>query len=151
MRTGHQKAQAMFQALGAALGYVTARTWSRALPTDGVWLSQTDNGGLGILPIAALEVVVSEGVKQMRGSIATLMEVSPAVGVIVLQDHEIRRGCIRDGMSADAVQRLIAHRTCWLANEVRAKSQRIVVWAFDELAARCRFATARRTQLLKAA
>src|SRR5262249_919050 len=139
--------QMRFEELGQALGYRTLRTFNKSLPTDGVWLTQSDNAGIGILPVVALEVIVTEGVKQMRGSIATLAEVSAALGVLLFQDDEVGRGLIRRGHSAAEAELLIARRLTWLRDEAHRKSQRIAVWTFGELVNRhrlvCRGASAR--------
>jgi hypothetical protein len=136
MKGGHSEAQRLFSELGQALGYCALRTWTKAAPTDGVWLTRGDNGGLGRFPVAALEVVVSEGVKAMRGSIATLIEVSPCVGIILLQDHEIRRSLIRSGLSAEQATMATCRQLAWLRAETYRKQQRLDVWSFDELVTR---------------
>src|SRR6266508_597833 len=95
MRSGHNEAQAMFQQLERRLGYRCRRTWTQAHPTDGVWLLYTFHLGHDVLPVAALEVAVTETGKPLRGSTATLDIVSPALGILRIQDQEIRRGLIR--------------------------------------------------------
>jgi hypothetical protein len=140
MRIGHVIAQRLFGELGQALGYEPARIFTRHLPTDGVWFTASDNGGLGVLPVLALEVVVTEGIKSMRGSIATLIQVSAALGVVLFQDQEVRRGLIRRGRSAEQANQIIISRLNWLREEVHRKPQRLTVWTFDELLTRHRLA-----------
>jgi len=67
MRRGHHEAQVVFE----RLGYRCRRTWTREHPTDGVWLLDTPHLALDQLPVAALEVVVTETGKALRGSIST--------------------------------------------------------------------------------
>jgi hypothetical protein len=64
----------MFRRLDERLGYKTRLTWSRSLPTDGVWLLPTDGYLLPETPAAALEVAVSEGPKAIKGSTDTLAQ-----------------------------------------------------------------------------
>jgi hypothetical protein len=140
MRRGHHEAQVLFEQLGCRLGYRCQRTWTRAHPTDGVWLLDTPQVGLDALPVAALEVVVTETGKTLRGSIATLEMVSPALGILLIQDREIRRGLIRSGASPQAatahVQRLVAAATADIAHS----RQRLALWTFDQLERRSHFA-----------
>jgi len=90
MRSGHHEAQVLFERLGQQLGYRARRSWTRQYPTDGVWLLDASHVGFDELPVAALEVVVSETGKALRGSISTLEMVSPALGILLVQDQEIR-------------------------------------------------------------
>jgi hypothetical protein len=138
MRSGHNEAQVLFQQLGRQLGYRCRRIWTRAHPTDGVWLLDTLHLGHDVLPVAALEVAVTENGKALRGSIATLEIVSPALGILLIQDHEIRRGLIRAGATPEAatahIQRLLASAT----DDIGRSRQRIALWTFEQLQRRTR-------------
>ena len=79
------------------------------------------------LPVVALEVVVSESAKTMKGSMDTLAEVSPALGLLVIHELEIRRGMIRQ--MEQAQDRITRHQ------------QRIVVWSFAQLQRRFELTT----------
>ena len=139
MRRGHHEAQVLFERLGSQLGHRTRRTWTRQHPTDGVWLLDTPHLGLDEVPLAALEVVVTETGKALRGSITTLEMVSPALGILLIQDREIRRGLIRSGTSpqtaTEHLRRLVAAATA----DISRSRQRLALWTFDQLE--------RRTQL----
>src|SRR5438034_223345 len=100
-RVGHGEAQQMFLEMGRTLEFEVRSTFSRELPTDGCWFVSTSMGGLERLPVAALEVAVSEYGKTIAGSIATLEAVSPALGILVVQTDEIARGLVRGGMHPD--------------------------------------------------
>jgi hypothetical protein len=141
MRAGHADAQYVFERIGRAGGYVTRRTWNTDLPTDGVWLLR-DTASFGVtLPIAALEVVVSEGPKSIKGSIDTLAEVSPAVGVLVIHEVEIRRGLIRGGVAPTAADRAVAMQVARAVDRVKRHQQRIVVWSYAQLRRRYELVT----------
>jgi len=140
MTLGHARAQRLFQELGNALGYRASLIWTPRLPTDGVWLTRTDNGGIGVVPVAALEVIVSEGAKSMRGSIAVLSNVSPALGVLLIQEDEIRRRLIRKGHPELRVEQSIERQTEWLGAEIQKAQQRLVIWTYAELARRHKMA-----------
>jgi hypothetical protein len=101
-----------------------------------VWVTAGDNGGIGHVPVAAIEVIVSERAKTMRGSIATLAAVSPALAVLLVQNCEIRRGLIKRGMSSEQAENSLARQLSWLRHEVNGKSQRFAVWTYEELARR---------------
>ncbi len=134
MRPGHREAQEMFEQLGKALGYQTRRSWTRSHPTDGVWLNPGhDTLGFGYLPVVAIEVLVSEGAKTSRGSLATLTAVSPAVGVLLVHEEEIRRGMLRKGTSSEAADAVIGARRADLLDAANRTSQRIAIWTFSQL------------------
>ena len=131
----------MFEAIGKATGFGTRRTYSRDLPTDGIWLA--GQGSPFLLPAVAIEVAVSESAKALRGSIATLEAVSPALGVIVIQDDEIRRRMLGRGLFEEDVERRL-EATKRTARELAATSrQRIEIWDYAQLRYRYRLATGR--------
>ncbi len=141
MRTGHKDAQFLFEQLGRSAGYGYRRTWTRALPTDGVWLFDESLSLGAELPIAAIEVVVSEGPKTMKGSLDILAEVSPAIGILCVNEVEIRRGLVRRGVPHDNIIDRIA-RLMMIAHERVARSQqRLAVWTYAQLEQRYRFNT----------
>jgi hypothetical protein len=124
----------MFEQLGKAMGYQTRRSWTRSHPTDGVWLNPGhDTLGLGHLPVVAIEVLVTEGAKSSRGSLATLTAVSPSVGILLVHEEEISRGMLRKGISREAVDAEIEARRADLLDAANRTPQRIVVWAFSQL------------------
>jgi hypothetical protein len=131
----------MFERLGRALGYQTRRTWTRELPTDGVWLMPGSGLLFAEVPAAAIEVAVSEGPKAIKGSIDTLAEVSPALGVMLINEVEIRRGELRKGRTVDAVERMIANRVAAAKDRASRHQQRIEVWSYQELRRRYELAT----------
>src|SRR5690348_13291052 len=105
MRAGHRQAQDMFLALGRRHGYQVRRQFTTEMPTDGVWLAGRDHGEFGGLPIAAIEVLVSEGSKTRLGSIATLEQVSPSVAIVLVHDVEMIRRIVRDGGTREQAER----------------------------------------------
>jgi len=133
MRRGHHEAQVLFEQMGRRLGFRCQRTWTREHPTDGVWLINPPHLGLDALPVAALEVVVTETGKSLRGSISTLEMVSPALGILLIQDREIRRGLIRSGTSPQAATAHIKRLLAAAAADIARSRQRLVLWTFDEL------------------
>lgn len=141
MKVGHADAQYMFLAIGKALHYKTRLTWSRELPTDGVWLLPGDGYLLPETPAVALEVAVSEGPKAIKGSIDTLAEISPALGVLVINEVEIRRGALRSGVSTASIERGIQARFTAAHDRLSRHQQRLEVWSFEQLARRYRLAT----------
>ena len=70
MNYRHKKTQDQFMQLGKKLGYAVRRSWSRDLPTDGVWLTDCPLSLDGQILVAA-EVLASEKGKVMLGSLAT--------------------------------------------------------------------------------
>lgn len=143
MRPGHAEAQRMFLEIGVAQGFTVRTTYSRSSPTDGVWFAPTSLGGHEELPVAALEVAVSEAGKVLAGSIAALEAVSPALGVLVIQTDEIARGLVRGGRPPEAAAADVAAKLR-RAHELADRSrQRIVVWTFEQLLRRYEVTTGR--------
>jgi hypothetical protein len=147
LRAGHREAQDMFLAMGRALGYQTRRTWSAELPTDGVWVSPLASAPAGGLPIVALEVIVTEGPKTAKGSIQTLAAVSPALGIVCLQDEEIRRGLIRAGVIPQEAERRLLRQHDLIEEQFRRCTQRIELWSFGNLRRRYQVITGRQSLL----
>jgi len=128
MRRGHHEAQLLLEQMRSRLGYWVRRTWTRDHPTDGVWVLDTP----GLVPVAALEVVVTETGKALRGSIATLETVSPPSGVLI-KDRETRRGLIRSGATAGAPTDHVARLVSAATADISRSRQRIELWTFDQL------------------
>jgi hypothetical protein len=133
VKPGHIEAQTMFLQIGEALGYRTRRTWSRQLPTDGVWLLPEEDQVLPALPAVALEVAVSEGPKAIKGSLDTLAEISPALGVLVINDAEIRRSAIRQGVDPTKIQSRIRSRFAAARERVARHQQHFEIWSHADL------------------
>ena len=98
MTKGHKDAQELFARLGQSKGFEVRRTHSQTLHSDGIWLVRDPIFPLRQIPLAAIEVIVSESTKSMRGSIGVLEEISPAVAIILLQEEEIRKRNIKKGI-----------------------------------------------------
>lgn len=141
MRTGHKDAQFLFEQLGRAAGYAYRRSWTRALPTDGVWLLDESLTLGSELPIAALEVAVSEGPKALKGSLDILAEVSPSIGILCINEVEIRRGLIRKGVPQNHIVDRIAGLMMIAHERVARSQQRLAVWSYAQLEQRYRFNT----------
>jgi hypothetical protein len=131
----------MFERLGQALGYTTRRTWTRELPTDGVWLLPESGLYFAEMPAVAIEVAVSEGPKAVKGSIDTLAELSPALGVLLINELEIRRGELRKGVPAEDIERRLEHRTAAARDRSARHQQRIEIWSYADLRRRYQLAT----------
>jgi hypothetical protein len=145
VREGHREASELFLALGQALGYRVRRTWSRELPTDGVWMSASGEPVTPELPLVAVEVLVSEGSKSIKGSIGVLTAVSPALGILLVQEEEIRRGLIRHGCPTCKIVRSIARQRESLDALVSRSAQRLDVWSFAQLRRRYEMYVGERT------
>ena len=131
MRTGHKQAQDMFLELGNHHGFQTRRTFTPVFPTDGIWIGR--NGVFGELTAAAIEVVVSESPKSIRGSVTTLEIVSPSVGVILLHDDEIRRGLMRNGADETELRRCLTNMCNHIEQIVQRSRQRFEIWTYGQL------------------
>ena len=143
MRPGHKEAQDLFLHLGELQGYRPQKSFSLDHPTDGVWFQ--DDWELGPLPIAAAEVIVTEGKKSMRGSIATLEAVSPAIGIVIFNDDEVQRGLIRAGCSVDVIEQRLSRAIDHLNEFASTSKQRIQVWRFEQLQRRHQLAAGLRS------
>lgn len=132
MHSGHRSAQRTFLHLGRLRGYVTQRSYSPELPTDGIWCPPREEFGT-MVPVVALEVAASESPKTMQGSVMVLSAVAPALGLLVIQDEEITRRVLRDGRTPlDAAMKV--ERTLDLAHRAAASvPQRIKVLRMHEL------------------
>ena len=132
MRPAHAEAQKMFRLIGELKGYRTTSTFSRNSPTDGVWWEKPPLG-IKEIPVVAIEVVNSESLKTLKGSLVTLAEVSPALGILLIHEVDIRRRYIRDGKSAYDVEKLIAKKFADARSHIPIYRQRIEVWSYTQL------------------
>lgn len=145
MLHGHREAQGMFEQLGRSLGFEVRRSFSQDLPTDGVWFLASAFPVVSKLPYVALEVVVSESPKSLRGSITTLEQVSPSLGVLLIQEDEIQRRLLRnDKLPLDAEAEL-GRLQAVAGRLIVASRQRIEVWSMSQLRAWCRLYAGERT------
>lgn len=145
MTSGHKEGQALFEALGRRYGYEVRRSYSKCLPTDGVWYTDRQFGALPPVPVVAIEVVVSESRKSIRGSVVTLELVSPALGILLIHEEEMRRRLVRGGATQETVTaRVAAARTHAREFAVNAR-QRIEIWSFADLVRLYRNATGDRS------
>jgi hypothetical protein len=141
MRKAHADAQKLFRDIGIKMGFKYQKTWNQRYPTDGVWVAKAPTLPLEELPLVALEVSNTESPKELAGSVAVLEEVSPSLGLLVLQDEDLRRRHVRKGDSIDEIGRILAVKLN-RAHELIAKSrQRIEVWTFAQLKHRHRLAS----------
>ncbi len=133
MRHGHREAQDRFLELGTALGFDAARTYTRAHPTDGVWVFGRETGMLKGLPAAAVEVIVSESSKAIGGSVHRLEIVSPVLGILVVHEEEIRRRLTRAGASDAHIAAAIARDALTIDEHIHHSKQRLQRWTFAQL------------------
>jgi hypothetical protein len=134
MTSGHRDAIDLWLRLGERLGYRAESIFSQKWPSDGVWiLPSVPCLGLPRLPVAAAEVVVSEGAKNLAGSVSTLEVISPSLAVIVLNEEEIFRGAVRSGKGeADISVRLTAVHSR-LNDLISRSKQRFEIWSIEQL------------------
>ena len=133
MKVSHKKAQTMFKDLGEDQGFCYTPTYTQQLPTDGVWWTDSPLMGEEQVPIAAIEVANSEDAKRIKGSLFILAEVSPALGILMVHDVDIRRRLIRDRKTIEEVDRLIKQKTINAENYASRFQQRIEVWTYEQL------------------
>ncbi|HZH18345.1 MAG TPA: hypothetical protein VE057_28595 [Archangium sp.] len=123
----------MFLDIGRAQGYVPRRSFSQHLPTDGVWLATTGIGRFHELPIVAIEVAASEGLKTWRGSLVTLEAVSPAVAILLLQDEEVRRRMSRAGATHPEIEETLGRMLTQMREAAARTRQRVEVYTMENL------------------
>lgn len=145
MRRGHRDAQTAFLELGRTLGYSPAKTFSTRYPTDGVWYLRARDDISDTLPVVAIEVVVSESPKTMRGSVGVLEAVSPALGVLLIQEEDIARRLRRSGSDEDAVRRHLGHLSNRALDLATSVHQRVEVWTYSQLMRRHHLAVANKS------
>lgn len=145
MTSGHKEGQALFEALGRRYGYEVRRSYSRTLPTDGVWYTSRQFGALPPVPVVAIEVVVSESRKNIRGSVVTLELVSPALGILLIHEEEIRRRLVRAGATSESVTAHVAAARAHAHEFAVNARQRVEIWSFADLVRLYRNATGDRS------
>jgi hypothetical protein len=89
----HSEYQNKLLEIGKKLGYEVKKLFSRDAQGDVTWFVKMDKkiASKGILPLVSFEILSSELLKGMRGSIATLQRISPALGVLVVLEDEYAR------------------------------------------------------------
>ena len=122
----------MFLDIGRAMGHDVQRTFSISQPGDGVWLEERSGITQG-LPLAAIEVLVSESPKAICGSIHRLEAISPALGIILVQEDEITRRLTRLGFNAPRIASAIARDISLVDLCLATSKQRIQRWSFKQL------------------
>jgi len=128
MRYSHKEIQDYFQKLGAKLGYTVKRRYSYQYPTDGVWFIPHPLNPAEVVPLVAIEVIVSESSKTIKGSIRTLEAVSPSVAILLIHEVEFLRRLTLKGMSHDnALNRVEAIKKT-LLNETSKSLQNFEIW-----------------------
>ena len=127
MNYGHKKTQDNFMQLGKRLGYAVRRSWSRDLPTDGVWLTDCPLSLDGQIPFVAAEVLASEKGKVILGSLATLERVNPAIALVIIADDEYRRRLYKKGMGVEDVEVAVANFVEKVRAAVSGRIQRFKV------------------------
>ena len=132
MTPGHKEVQDIFLNAGEALGYKTQRAFNSYLPSDGIWL-HNNNVFSEPLPFIALEVIVSESRKSLIGSVTTLEEISPTIGILLVHDKEIHRVNARKGVDMNIIHRKIDLYLDHLTKLSNRSRQRLVVWTFENL------------------
>ncbi len=145
MRDAHRITQEMLLVIGRASGHEARRTYAKDLPADAVWLRWDPIGH--DLPLVAFEVAVSEGPKALRGSITTLEQISPALGVLVLHDSELRRTLARKGLDPATIANRIEGRRRIAQEAASTSRQRIEIWTDAKVQHRYSMATGNRTFL----
>ncbi len=122
----------MFKLMGEKLGYKYKKTWNKDTPTDGVWVQKIPNIVLDeYFPIVALEVASSESPKIIKGSIATLMEVNPMIGILLIQSDDKLRENLKKGMTTTDAEKKVEAEVKSAIQFVGKIHQRIYVWDME--------------------
>jgi hypothetical protein len=87
----------------------------------------------GRLPLVAAEIIVSESQKALRGSVTTLEMVSPAFGLLLLHNEEIRRMLVGAGASPDQARNHVLRLKGQVEDLAARSRQRLEVWTFGRL------------------
>lgn len=140
---GHRQARQIWDQLGSNLRYEPAHSAGGSRPADGAWFPRMAGPRFARRPSAAIEVIVSESPKTLRGSIVTLECISPSLAVVLIQEEEIRRQAVRRGLPVSAALRK-TELLSGEAGDLAARSrQHIEVWSFAQLQRRVRQTTPR--------
>ncbi|KOX20256.1 hypothetical protein ADK67_30930 [Saccharothrix sp. NRRL B-16348] len=89
----------------------------------------------------AVEVIVSEGAKAIRGSIGVLEAVSPALGLLIVQDDDIARRLRSQGYTEERIQQTLKHTIEQINDHISHTRQRLDVWTYTYLHRRYHLAT----------
>lgn len=127
MRNGHKEAQEMFLNLGKAKGFIVSKTFSKELPTDGVWFIKHPLDETNV-PFVAIEVIASETPKQIIGSIGILKQVKPMIAIVLLHESEMARKSVLRHASSEKVKSSIARKYQIIQHEIQNSQQRFVIW-----------------------
>ncbi|MCA0985147.1 hypothetical protein LCL89_14035 [Halobacillus yeomjeoni] len=133
MRAGHKLSQERLLKLGEEMNFIVKKTFSQSLPTDGVWLIKNPLLISEFIPFLAVEVIVSESPKTIRGSIKTLEQVKPTIAVVFIHEGEIVARWARQKMDAQQIHEKIKSLYNFLEKERLISSVRLEIWNEDRL------------------
>ncbi|NOU99490.1 hypothetical protein [Paenibacillus planticolens] len=128
MKYGHLETQLMFSRLGESLGYRASKIYTPNCPTDGVWFGRHPFDRTREVPVLAIEVLVSESLKIIRGSIRTLERVSPQIAILLLHEGEILGQWLAEGSESDMLDRRMSALKQTVADEITQSYQRFEIW-----------------------
>lgn len=101
-----------------------------------MWYPKTQEALGKQLPLVASEVIVSEGAKSIRGSIGVLEAVSPALGIVIVQDDDIARRLRSAGHTEEYIARALSRTNELVEDHIRCTRQRIEIWTYKQLGRR---------------
>lgn len=128
MKYGHKQLQNYFQKMGANLGYTTKKVFNKHIHTDGVWMIPHPLNKTMQIPLVAIEVIVSENPKIIRGSIRILEEVSPVLAIVVVHESEMINYFFNKGLSLVAAKHRVEILKEFIFEEIKKSSQRFELW-----------------------
>jgi hypothetical protein len=76
---------------------------------------------------------VTEGAKSIRGSVGVLEAVSPALGILILQDDDIARRLRTAGRAEEYVERSIENTKAAIEDHIKSTRQRLELWTYSQL------------------
>lgn len=133
MKYGHKYSQLLFQELGEKLGYHAKKSYAPSLPTDGVWLIKHPLKMAEEIPLIAIEVVVSESMKCIRGSIRILEEVSPVIAIIIIHKSEMESNLLKKGIPEKKIVERMEKINRFILEETMKSNQRFEIWSEQSL------------------
>lgn len=128
MRHGHKQLQEYFIKTGSNLGYLVKKSFTQNLPTDGVWLIPHPLNFTTTVPLVAIEVIITERLKSIRGSIHTLEAVSPVLAVLAIHEGEIISHFLDKGHSFDSAKEKLVKLKLNINEEISRSNQRFEIW-----------------------
>lgn len=128
LKLGHKEAQEKFFLIGQNLGYSTKLNYSSDLPSDGIWFTDHPLNLMDDLPILAIEVIVSESPKVIRGSIRTLENISPALAILLIHENEMINRTIKNGGNIIQARKSIERVKKLIKQETSKSQQRFELW-----------------------